>query len=41
MKAAMKLAELDSGTLRMPLWEMDEGPLMVLKGTLEKAGLLP
>ena len=41
VKAAMKLAGLDSGTLRMPLWEMDEGPLMVLKGTLEKAGLLP
>ena len=41
VKAAMKLAGLDSGTLRMPLWEMDEGPLMVLKGALEKAGLLP
>lgn len=41
VKAAMKLAGLDSGTLRMPLWEMDEGPLMGLKGTMEKAGLLP
>lgn len=41
VKAAMKLAGLDSGTLRMPLWEMDEGPLTGLKDTMEKAGLLP
>ena len=41
VKAAMKLERLDSGTLRMPLWEMDEGPLTGLKDTMEKAGLLP
>ena len=41
VKAAMKLAGLDSGTLRMPLWEMDEGPLTGLKDTMGKAGLLP
>ena len=41
VKAAMRLAGLDSGVLRMPLWEMDEGPLTGLKDTMERAGLLP
>ena len=40
VKAAMKLAGLDSGTLRMPLWEMDEGPLDRLRDTVKEVGLL-
>lgn len=40
IKAAMKLAGLDSGTLRMPLWEMDEEPLAHLKDTMKKLGVL-
>lgn len=39
IKAAMKLAGLDSGALRMPLWEMDEGPLARLKEIMEESGL--
>ena len=40
VKAAMKLAGLDSGTLRMPLWEMDEGPLDRLRDAVKEVGLL-
>jgi len=40
IKAAMKLVGLDSGALRMPLWEMDAGPLEHLKSTMREAGLL-
>ena len=40
VKAAMKLAGLDSGTLRMPLWEMDEGPLDRLRDAVREVWLL-
>ncbi len=39
IKAAMQLAGLDSGALRMPLWEMDEGPLNRLKEIMRDTGL--
>lgn len=40
VKAAMKLTGLDSGILRLPLWEMDEGPLDALRETMKAVGLL-
>lgn len=40
VKAAMRLAGLDSGVLRMPLWEMDEGPLAKLETVMKNGGLL-
>ena len=40
IKAAMREAGLDSGALRLPLCEMDEGPLNALRRTMKTTGLL-
>ena len=40
IKAAMREAGLDSGALRLPLCEMDEGPLNALRRTMKITGLL-
>lgn len=39
VKAAMKDAGLDSGILRLPLWEMDQEPLEKLRETVKAANL--
>ena len=40
IKAAMRETRLDSGVLRLPLWEMDLEPLEHLKAVMQDAGLL-
>ena len=40
IKAAMNLAGYDIGSLRLPLCDMSDGPLEVLRQSMIKAGLL-
>jgi 4-hydroxy-tetrahydrodipicolinate synthase len=40
VKAAMKLLGLDSGKVRLPLYEMEEKNLLKLKAEMEKLNLI-
>ena len=40
VKAAMHLLGLDSGKVRLPLYEMEEKNLLKLKSEMEKLGLI-
>lgn len=40
IKAAMAAVGIDSGALRLPLWEMDEGPRKALFNVMERSPLL-